>query len=101
MSLLKSQHQQVNLICNDNETMFIVKFKDGTSLNGKDCLKNWDDVPKGKEITALQLSLPFKAHIKTDKGFEELPSRTITLTGYNRYFYSKEAHPVKIKVRTL
>lgn len=72
--------------------MFILKFKDGSQLNSKECKNSWDDVPTDKEIGSMQLTLPLRAHRKNNKGeLEELPARTISISGYNRYYYSKEA----------
>lgn len=72
--------------------MFILKFRDGSQLSSKDCADNWDSVPLHKEISSMQLTLPLKAARRNDKGeMEELPARTISISGYNRYYYSKEA----------
>lgn len=69
--------------------MFIVHLADGETLTGKNL--TWDEVPDG--ITGIELTLPFKAEIKTREGeIRQLPARTINLNGlYDEYYYSKEA----------
>jgi hypothetical protein len=72
--------------------MFIVKYKDGSEATGDQLV--WDDVKADEDnyITGMHLTLPFIAQQQNaDGSFTRLPARTISLSGYHRWYYGKEA----------
>jgi hypothetical protein len=57
--------------------MFVANFEDGSSVSSKQMY--WDDIPKGKRISGLQIVHP------------HLPKLYITLNKLHTYFYMQEA----------
>jgi hypothetical protein len=57
--------------------MWIANLEDGSSVNG--ISKTWNDVGKDKRITGVQVLHP------------QIPAVSFSLTGYDQYYYTKEA----------
>lgn len=73
--------------------MFIAQLKNGKQITGDSA--TWDDVQNDPEnhVTALHLTLPFKANMKNQATgvLEPMPARTVSLGIFNRYYTAKEA----------
>lgn len=68
--------------------MFILHYANGETLTEKNDL--WDKLPE--EITSMELTLPFTPKMKTPEGkVVTLPARTISISNFDSYFFSKEA----------
>lgn len=76
--------------------MFIAHLSDGTHFREVEDIKTWDDVPD-IGISSLQLTLPFSVQRKLPDGeIESLPPSTVTLSGFDQYYFSNEAVAVVI-----
>lgn len=69
--------------------MFIAKYPDGKIITEKDMV--WDDVPPG--MSRVELSIPIKVSYIDPETKEEkvAPARTISLSGFEKYFFYNEA----------
>lgn len=71
--------------------MFIAHLSDGSHFREIEDEKTWDDVPD-IGVTSLQLTLPFSVKKPLGDGtFEDLPPATVTLSGYDEYYFMNEA----------
>lgn len=68
--------------------MFIVHLKDGRTIIEETVV--WDEIPDG--ITSLQLTLPYRRRIQLEDGsWKDFPRPTISIQGYDRYYFGNEA----------
>lgn len=69
--------------------MFIAKYPDGKIITEKDMF--WDEVPSG--MNRVELSIPIKVSYIDPETKKEViaPARTVSLSGYDKYFFYNEA----------
>jgi len=69
--------------------MFTLNYPDGKRITEKDMV--WDNVPEGMNSVSLTIPIPVSYIDPETKETKQAPSRTVFLSGCEKYFFYNEA----------